>query len=633
MASSPVAVCAETAGTPHDPAGGERERLGQIPAELFRCWGCFSFLGEPVTAPCGHTYCRRCLRERLHARCRHCGETLGGTTVAVVLAHLAEKWFPEECARARTWRRLAELLRQGRPREAREAADQALRKDPGDLMLRIYRAESYASLKEFKSALDELNAVTAKIPNWPEVYFRRATILNNAGSVEDALKVFLHCLSLDEGFVLAKVEAKKILRNLLSPENISETLKESALNTSYIRSKQLKHSSAFEMEDSYDCLQLTPVSVLEEPQITLDAVGGSLQRAQSANSLDSVEKDAKDDVLKRVFSEPLLSGQEKETAKGNASFSITCGIVPENLVDVADFECSLCLRLFLHPVTTPCGHTFCKKCLQRCLDHAPECPLCKENLKEFLARREYSTTQLLEELILKYLPTELSERKRINDEEIAEFSSLKRNVPIFVCTLAYPTVPCPLHVFEPRYRLMIRRSIETGTKQFGMCVHDPQNGFADYGCMLYVRNLDYLPDGRSVVDTIGLKRFRVIRRGMKDGYCTADIEDLEDIKVKDEGEMRKLQELHNIVYNQACSWFQSLRNKFHSQILQYFGPMPEKEEILQETADGPAWCWWLLAVLPVDPKYQLSVLSMRSLRERLIKIQAILTYFSRDQSK
>uniref|UniRef100_A0A2D4PFK2 Uncharacterized protein n=1 Tax=Micrurus surinamensis TaxID=129470 RepID=A0A2D4PFK2_MICSU len=94
-----------------------------------------------------------------------------------------------------------------------------------------------------------------------QVYFRRATILNNAGSVEDALKVFLHCLSLDEGFVLAKVEAKKILCNLLSPENINETLKESALNTSYVRSKQLKHSSAFEMEESYDCSQLTPVSV------------------------------------------------------------------------------------------------------------------------------------------------------------------------------------------------------------------------------------------------------------------------------------------------------------------------------------------------------------------------------------
>lgn len=57
------------------------------------------------------------------------------------------------------------------------------------------------------------------------------------------------------------------------------------------------------------------------------------------------------------------------------------------------------------------------------------------------------------------------------------FFSLTKNVPIFVCTMAYPTVPCPLHIFEPRYRLMIRRSIQTGTKQFGMCVSDTQNRY------------------------------------------------------------------------------------------------------------------------------------------------------------
>ncbi|NWU99281.1 LONF1 protein, partial [Upupa epops] len=108
---------------------------------------------------------------------------------------------------------------------------------------------------------------------------------------------------------------------------------------------------------------------------------------------------------------------------------------------------------------------------------------------------------------------------------------LTKNVPVFVCTMAYPTVPCPLHVFEPRYRLMIRRSMETGTRQFGMCVSDAQNGFADHGCMLQIRNVHFLPDGRSVVDTVGGKRFRVLRRGMKDGYCTADIEYLEDVKV------------------------------------------------------------------------------------------------------
>lgn len=42
-------------------------------------------------------------------------------------------------------------------------------------------------------------------------------------------------------------------------------------------------------------------------------------------------------------------------------------------------------RLFYEPVATPCGHTFCLKCLERCLDHNSNCPLCKENLSEVLS--------------------------------------------------------------------------------------------------------------------------------------------------------------------------------------------------------------------------------------------------------
>lgn len=56
--------------------------------------------------------------------------------------------------------------------------------------------------------------------------------------------------------------------------------------------------------------------------------------------------------------------------------------------------------------------------------------------------------------------------------------------------------------------------------------------FADYGCMLIIRSVHFLPDGRSVVDTVGGKRFRVLSRGMKDGYNTADIEHLEDSRVR-----------------------------------------------------------------------------------------------------
>ncbi|XP_061848555.1 LON peptidase N-terminal domain and RING finger protein 1 [Colius striatus] len=632
-----------------------------------RCCGCGRFLSEPVTVPCGHTYCRRCLRRELRARCRRCRDWLlpaGGTSTAaaslrtsVVLSQLAEKWFPGECERARTGSRLEELLAQGRFREALGAANQALRADSSDLMLRIYRAESYVGLQEYKTAIEDLNFLISKMPNWPEVYFRKGKVLQDSGFVGDALQLFLQCLALDEDFLPAKLEVERTLCDVLSPEKLGESLKESAWSSPHNRSKPFILGS--EVTESYCNLQFCAEQSLGGSDV-LEPVRGSLNRAQSAHALNSTKDLAKEDGLKRVSSEPLLSGQEKGALlKRKLSFSeqdtIVCedgrnkhkkqgesakrdrtlafGTIPGDLIDVSDFECSLCMRLFFEPVTTPCGHTFCKGCLERCLDHAPQCPLCKESLKEYLASRKYSITELLEELIVKYLSNELYERKRIHAEETAEHSNLTKNVPMFVCTVAYPTVPCPLHVFEPRYRLMIRRSMETGTKQFGMCISDSQNGFADYGCMLHIRNVHFLPDGRSVVDTVGGKRFRVLRRGMKDGYCTADIEYLEDVKVTDEEELKKLRELHNFVYNQACSWFQNLRNKFRTQILQHFGPMPDREENIQAMPNGPAWCWWLLAVLPVDPRYQLSVLSMMSLKDRLIKIQHILTYFSRDQSK
>lgn len=61
--------------------------------------------------------------------------------------------------------------------------------------------------------------------------------------------------------------------------------------------------------------------------------------------------------------------------------------------------------------------------------------------------------------------------------------SLNKNVPIFVCTMAFPTVPCPLHIFEPCYRLMIRRCMETGTNCFGMCLGDNLKGSVLWSCV------------------------------------------------------------------------------------------------------------------------------------------------------
>lgn len=53
----------------------------------------------------------------------------------------------------------------------------------------------------------------------------------------------------------------------------------------------------------------------------------------------------------------------------------------------------------------------------------------------------------------------------------------RHHIPIFICTMAFPGVSCPLHIFEPRYRLMIRQCMEAGTRQFGMCIADGESEY------------------------------------------------------------------------------------------------------------------------------------------------------------
>ena len=53
-------------------------------------------------------------------------------------------------------------------------------------------------------------------------------------------------------------------------------------------------------------------------------------------------------------------------------------------------ECSVCLCVFLKPVTLSCGHTFCQKCIDDVKDAAyregcpASCPLCREHTEYYL---------------------------------------------------------------------------------------------------------------------------------------------------------------------------------------------------------------------------------------------------------
>ncbi|XP_053932067.1 LON peptidase N-terminal domain and RING finger protein 3 isoform X2 [Cuculus canorus] len=584
--------------------------------DVFGCRKCQGFLFEPVSLPCGHTFCKKCLeRDRAGgSRCVLCKEEGGAAAgqllrVNVILSNLLAKWFPCQVKASQLRHEGNLLYKEKKLQAALQKYNEAVSLAPNDHLLYSNRSQINSTLKACEDALHDAETACRLQPYWLKGHLRKGQALANLGKTEEALREFLFCLALDTGNKTAKSEAQKV---------------------------NVEQKKGFPIQ--------------EEPNVT---TSGSLRKSaqiaeskkdcsEEENKLTSVPESAfliseKCSLLKRKCCPEEMRNAEvpcklmkKDTAdtKGN----ITGQDIPFEFVDPSDLDCSLCMRLFYEPVTTPCGHTFCLKCLERCLDHNPKCPLCKEGLSECLALRKYCKTVLMEELIARYLPEELTERRKIYEEEIAELSNLNKNVPIFVCTMAYPTVPCPLHIFEPCYRLMIRRCMETGTKQFGMCISDPVKGFADYGCILEIRNVEFFADGRSVVDSIGKRRFKVIQHSQRDGYNTADIEYIEDQKVQGQ-EYAALLGLHDSVYDQAYMWFNSLKQALKSRILSHFGPMPAKDPDPQANPNGPAWCWWVLAVLPLENRAQLPFLAMKSLKDRLNGIRRVLTFMSRTRSR
>ncbi|KAG8762047.1 hypothetical protein FRC12_009210, partial [Ceratobasidium sp. 428] len=106
---------------------------------------------------------------------------------------------------------------------------------------------------------------------------------------------------------------------------------------------------------------------------------------------------------------------------------------------------------------------------------------------------------------------------------------------IFICQLSYPSMPSLLHFFESRYRLMLHRCLAPATPCFGTIL--PQQSEKntednDCGTMLQIKSVQMLSDGRSMVETFGTFRFRILERGTLDGYLVGRIARTDDYPPK-----------------------------------------------------------------------------------------------------
>jgi len=100
-------------------------------------------------------------------------------------------------------------------------------------------------------------------------------------------------------------------------------------------------------------------------------------------------------------------------------------------------------------------------------------------------------------------------------------------------TVLFPHMLLPLHVFEDRYRLLTRDCLD-GDSEFGVVLIErgSEVGGDDERCnvgtVARILQADELDDGRWVMVTAGLQRFRVLEWLNENPYPQADIELLDD---------------------------------------------------------------------------------------------------------
>lgn len=107
-------------------------------------------------------------------------------------------------------------------------------------------------------------------------------------------------------------------------------------------------------------------------------------------------------------------------------------------------------------------------------------------------------------------------------------------LPLFPLNVVlFPGAELPLHIFEPRYRLMINECYAEG-KPFGVVLARPESKYLQeepytVGTMAEIEVLDRLEDGRMNLIARGLQRFRILSQHREKPYLSAFVDIYEDI--------------------------------------------------------------------------------------------------------
>ncbi|CAL8406940.1 unnamed protein product [Arctogadus glacialis] len=145
-----------------------------------------------------------------------------------------------------------------------------------------------------------------------------------------------------------------------------------------------------------------------------------------------------------------------------------------------NFSCSICLDVFSSPVSTPCGHNFCRTCVTKYWDEQVKykCPVCN---KLFDTRPDLQVNTLLSEMVDRFgTSTRVKEQPRVGPAEVpcdvCTGTQLKAVKSCLVCFTSY----CQTHL-EPHQRVRVLKKHR---------LVEPMDRLEDRMCMKHERLLE-----------------------------------------------------------------------------------------------------------------------------------------------
>jgi ATP-dependent Lon protease len=178
-------------------------------------------------------------------------------------------------------------------------------------------------------------------------------------------------------------------------------------------------------------------------------------------------------------------------------------------------------------------------------------------------------------------------------------------IPLFPLNVVLlPGADLPLHIFEPRYRKMIRDCLDSKS-EFGMLLA-LDNGIAGTGCTAEILEVvKTYQDGRMDILTVGRAPFRVVELFTENPLLEGEVDYLEDRLAAANPQIRKeLTELY-----EAC----------HTLI---FGDYPHDAVSDPEASDRLSYL--VASKLPMDLLWKQRILELRTESERQERLLAYL---------